>query len=145
MFLATILLAMFAATSLMTAFSYFVSESFNKLYKEPLLLQYLMSIWHLELSPNAKMVAGWAIHYGIGLIFVAGYFVLWKWDLYEITWLSGLIFGAIIGIIGIGGWEAMFTLTNHNPKIDFKGYYLQLFFVHIIFGMTAFTIFDLLL
>jgi len=145
MHFAIILLAAFAATSLMTLFSYIVSESFRKLYKEPLLLQYLMSAWHLELSAFAKKVAGWGIHYLIGIVFVAGYYLLWRFRLYEINWTSAVLFGSIIGIIGIIGWLVMFSLTAHKPKIDFKGYYLQLFVAHLIFGITTFLIYRFLL
>jgi hypothetical protein len=142
---AVIIITAFAATSFMTAFSYLISESFRKLYKEPLLLQYLMSRWRLKLSPFAKMVAGWCIHYSIGLIFVAAYYLLWAYGMYEISWVSGLIFGCIIGTIGICSWEMMFTLSDHKPKIDFSGYYLQLFIAHLIFAVTTFLMYQFLL
>ena len=120
MALATILMAAFAATSMMTAFSYLISVAFQKLYKEPLLLQYLLTRFHSRLSGMWKVVAGWTIHYIIGLIFVVGYYILWRYNLYEITWLSGLAFGCIIGIIGIGGWVIMFGLSDNKPLLISK-------------------------
>ena len=145
MVLATILLATFAATSLMTAFSYLISAAFRKLYKEPLLLQYLLTRFHFGLTGMWKVLAGWTIHYTIGLTFVVAYYVLWRYNLIDITWLYGLAFGCIIGIIGIGGWVTMFILSDYKPRIDFKGYYLQLFFAHIVFGMTTWAIYKWLL
>ena len=128
MVLATILLATFAVTSLMTVFSYLISAAFRKLYKEPLLLQYLFTRFHFGLSGIWKVVPGWTIHYTIGLTFVLAYYIFWRYNLIDITWLSGLAFGNIIGIIGIGGWVTMFILLDYKPRIDFKGYYLPLFF-----------------
>ena len=145
MVLLTILLATFAATSLMTAFSYLISAAFRKLYKEPLLLQYLLTRFHFGLTGIWKMIVGWAIHYMIGLTFVMTYYILWRYNLIDITWLSGLAFGSVIGIIGIGGWATMFILSDYKPRIDFKGYYLQLFFAHLIFGMTTYAVYKLLL
>lgn len=140
-----ILLATWVATSLMTAFSYMVSAAFKELYKEPVLLQYLMTRFNIKLSNAVKAVAGWIIHYMIGLIFVIAYYVLWRLGVYELTWISGLLYGCMIGIIGIGGWVIMFILSNYMPTIDFKGYYLQLFFAHIIFALSTWAIFKLLL
>lgn len=91
------------------------------------------------------MVVGWAIHYIIGLTLVVAYYILWRYNIVDITWLSGLAFGSTIGIIGIGGWVKMFILSDYKPRIDFKGYYLQLFFAHIVFGMTTYAIYKLLL
>jgi len=143
--IAVILLAAIVATTMMTAFSYLMSAAFRELYKEPLLLQYLMTRFHFELSGSWRVAAGWVVHYGIGLFFVLAYYILWRWNLHDITWISALIYGMIIGIIGIGGWVIMFNLSNYKPRIDFKGYYLQLFFAHIIFAMGTFIIFYLLL
>lgn len=140
-----ILLAAIAATSLMTAFSYLVSEAFRELYKEPLLLQYLMTRFHFGITGIWKVIAGWTVHYLIGLIFVVIFHLLWQWGLYEITWLTGLMYGIVIGIIGIGGWVVMFILSNYKPRIDFKGYYLQLFIAHLVFAMTTVFIYKIML
>lgn len=140
-----ILLATVAATSLMTAFSYLVSEGFRELYKEPVLLQYLMTRFNFGITGIWKVIAGWTVHYIIGLIFVVIFHILWRWGLYEITWLTGLIYGIVIGIIGIGGWVVMFILSNYKPRIDFKGYYLQLFIAHLVFAMTTVFIYKTML
>lgn len=140
MVIIAILLSTLAATSLMTAFSYLVSEAFRELYKEPVLLQFLMTRFSFNLTPKQKAIAGWIIHYTIGLFFVIVWYILWNHDLMELTWVAALIYGCVIGIIGIGGWVGMFILADYKPKIDFKGYYLQLFFAHLIFAMTVWLV-----
>ena len=140
-----IILATVAATSLMTAFSYTISEAFRELYKEPLLLQYLMTRFNLGIKGTMKVLAGWTLHYFIGLLFVLIFHFLWKAGFFEITWLTGLIYGAIIGITGIAGWVVMFILSNYKPRIDFKGYYLQLFIAHVIFAMTVVLVYKIML
>lgn len=141
----TILLATLVATSSMTAFSYLISETFRELYKEPVLLQFLMIRFNFNLSPKEKAIAGWVIHYTIGLLFVIAWYILLKLCLFGLSWLSGLIYGIVIGIVGIGGWVIMFILANYTPRIDFKGYYLQLFFAHIVFGMATWAVFEWLM
>lgn len=140
-----ILLATVAATSLMTAFSYTISEAFRELYKEPLLLQFLITRFNIGIKGTMKVIAGWTLHYFIGLLFVLIFHFLWKSGLFEITWPAGLIYGVIIGVIGIGGWMVMFILSNYKPRIDFKGYYLQLFLAHVIFAMTIVAVYKIML
>ena len=59
------------------------------------------------------------------------------------NWTAALILGAISGIIGIVSWVIIFKISDYKPKIDFKGYYLQLFLVHVIFGLSAFAVYTL--
>lgn len=132
-----ILIASIAATSAMTLFSYIISKSFRELYKEPVLLTFILSKLNLDLSIKTKTILAWLLHYFIGLIFVIIYHILWFYNILRLSLLSALLLGAISGIIGIISWMFMFKITDHKPQIDFKGYYIQLFFAHIIFGITA--------
>ncbi|WP_348825078.1 hypothetical protein [Flavobacterium aestuarii] len=125
------------AVSAMTLFSYAISASYKELYKEPVLLTFVLIKLNLELSLNTKKKAAWLIHYLIGLIFVLIYHFLWTKAILELSFLSGLLLGSLSGIVGIFGWLLIFKLAKYKPHIDFKGYYLQLFFAHIIFGVTA--------
>lgn len=132
-----ILIASIAGTSAMTLFSYIISTSFRELYKEPVLLTYILSKLNLDLSIKTKAVLAWLLHYIIGLIFVVAYHILWFYNILDLSFVSALLLGAVSGIIGIIGWMFMFKITDHKPRIDFKGYYIQLFFAHIIFAITA--------
>lgn len=132
-----ILIASIAATSAMTLFSYIISKSFRELYKEPVLLTFILSKLNLDLSLKTKTILAWLLHYFIGLIFVVIYHFVWFYNILKLSLLSALLLGSVSGIIGIIGWMFMFKITDHKPQIDFKGYYIQLFFAHIIFGITA--------
>jgi len=125
------------ATSAMTLFSYAISNSFRELYKEPVLLAYVIDKMKIELSAQSKKTWGWLLHYVIGFLFVAAYHIIWVKDILPITPLTALIFGVISGAIGIISWVYMFKMTHHQPPIDFRGYYIQLFFAHIIFAIVA--------
>lgn len=140
-----ILISSFAATSVMTLCSYVISASARELYKEPVLLTYVLSSLHIEIGPNLKKVLSWIFHYLIGLFFVIGYHFVWSNQLLEISWASSIILGAIIGTIGIIGWVILFNLVPQKPNIDYKGYYIQLFIVHVIFSITAFQVYKLFL
>jgi len=134
-----LLLCAFFAMITMTGFSYILSNTFRKLYKEPVLLTYFLEELHLSLPPFLKSIFAWMLHYLIGLGFVIGYHLLWYNDLLSMTWFVAFILGAVSGIIGIIGWVFIFGYTQHEPKIDLKGYYLQLLIAHIIFGFTAYA------
>ncbi len=132
-----ILIATFAATSAMTLFSYAVSASFRELYKEPVLLTFLLKQLKIDVSDKGKATLAWILHYFIGFIFVYTYHILWVNHILSLSLLNAFLLGSICGIIGIAGWMILFKLADYKPHIDFKGYYIQLFFAHIIFGIVA--------
>jgi len=138
-----IILATIAGTSVMTAFSYLASEAFNKLWKEPVLLNLVVAKANVELTPRRKSIFGWVIHYAIGLAFVLCYEFVWNNFDIDPTWFCGLIFGIISGLIGIFSWFLMFKLPEEKPKIKFKHYYLQLFIAHIFFALTVIAVYKL--
>lgn len=132
-----IIIVAIAATSTMTLFSYAVSASFREIYKEPLLLSYLLHNFKINLSNVSKNILGWLIHYGIGVLFVIVYHYFWVHNILEISFLHALLLGIGSGIIGIISWMIFFKLSHYQPRIDFKGFYIQLFIAHIIFALTA--------
>jgi len=138
-----IVISSVAATSVMTIFSYIISANFRELYKEPVLLHYFLSSLHISVSKKGKIFLGWLIHYTIGFLFVLGYHLLWTYEIIEKNWVSALLLGAVSGIMGILGWLVIFKISNYQPNIDFKGYYLQLFFAHVLFGLAALPIYKL--
>ncbi|QOG00677.1 hypothetical protein [Flavobacterium sp. MDT1-60] len=138
-----IIIASIAGTSVMTLFSYAVSSSARELYKEPVLLTYVLSSLKVEVSPQIKTFLGWLLHYLIGLFFVVIYHYLWSYDIIEMSWPAAFVLGAVSGIIGILSWFFLFKTVPQKPNIDFKGYYIQLFFAHIIFAIVAFFVYKL--
>lgn len=141
--LSQILIVTIAATSLMTLFSYVVSAGARELYKEPVLLTYILSSLKIEVSPQVKTFLAWLLHYLIGLFFVLIYHYLWSHEIVEMSWPAAFVLGALSGITGILGWILMFKIVPQKPNIDFKGYYVQLFFAHIIFAIAAFFVYQL--
>jgi hypothetical protein len=132
-----------AATSAMTLFSYAASTRFRELYKEPVLLAYVLI--RLKFDLPIKSTIGWLLHYVIGFLFVLGYHILWHKNILPISILSALLLGVLSGIIGILSWMFIFKITDHEPTVDFKGYYLQLFVSHIIFAAVATAMYSLFL
>lgn len=132
-----LILISIVATTAMTWFSFAMSNQFQELYKETVLLSSIISQLNLKISAESKRTWGWIIHYAIGFLFVVGYHIIWIKDILSVSPLSALILGVISGVIGIISWMILFKITNHQPAIDFKGYYIQLFFAHIIFAFVA--------
>lgn len=136
-FISQILSVGIYATVAMTAFSYAFSYIFHSNFKEPQLLNYLIA--HLpnsNLSLHREHVLGWVIHISIGCFFVTVFKILLLFYDINLSWVTGLVFGAIAGLIGIGVWTMMLNLHPDPPKIKRKTFYLQLFFAHLIFGIV---------
>ena len=122
----------------MTLFSYIVGRLRNKEFTEPVHLNDLLRRINLQTSSDKyHHPAGWIIHYAVGLVFVIGYHLLWSHHVLAITLRNGSILGAICGLIGIAGWHITLSIHPDPPPIHLKEYYLQLFFAHVIFGLTA--------
>lgn len=130
-----LLIAAFAATTQMTIFSYVIAKVFNQPYDEPFLLALLLNRLNVNNSTINRYV-GWVLHYALGLVFVIGFQLLVNIGWMGITWISALIYGVVIGIIGISGWQFMFKLCQKQPKMDCVGFYIQLFFAHILFSFV---------
>lgn len=138
-----ILISSIAATSVMTLFSYAVSEGARETYKEPVLLGYLLSSFNITISPQLKLFLGWLMHYLIGVAFVIAYHIVWYYQFMDISWAASILLGIISGIIGIISWVILFEIVPSKPNIDFKGYYAQLFVAHVIFAIVAYVVYKL--
>lgn len=136
-------IAAFSATNLMTTFSYLLSHHYNKLFKEPVLLNYIFR--NSNVCPEGKwaIACAWITHYIIGLLFVISYQMLWIYSDISFGWVSGIAFGIASGIIGIIGWRGIFRLPNERPKVHLNEYNIQLFFAHIIFAIAVVVAFKL--
>lgn len=123
-------------TSIMTLFSYLISNWLNKQFKEPLLLNILLQrskFVDKDISP----LSGWILHYAVGAIMVSIYHLIWTYTSINPTILIGSIFGFISGFPAVAVWKAVFTMHSNPPNIDFKAHYMQLIIAHILFGIGA--------
>ncbi len=129
-------------TTVMTLFSYLVSKSFNKLYKEPILLKYVLERTHVSISSNLTLFLGWFLHYVIGILFVVIYHFIWMNRWMEISIFHSFILGFASGLVGIVAWRFMFAVSDSESKVDMKGYFFQLVIAHILFAFTVMIIYQ---
>ena len=133
-----ILLAGLAGTTLMTAYSYAVAEKKRKQFKEPQILNKLLQRMDFPLEiKNKHHLAGWVLHYQVGIFFSIIYDLLWRKTSIRPTFINSVIMGAITGIFGILVWKTTFALHPNPPAIHFKEYYRQLLIAHVLFGIFA--------
>jgi len=139
-----IMIGALVGTTMMTIFSYLISIAFQKLYKEPVLLKYILLKSGADLTKKQTATAGWIVHYLMGVVFIVIYHFLWKSDVVALTWLNGLYLGIGSGIVGILGWIVMFKVSNFKSDIGFTGYFSQLLIAHIIFALSAVAVYKFL-
>lgn len=145
----TILLALglgtVAATTLMTIFSYVVSRLRNRQFTEPVLLnRMLCGFGVLKEYQLEKNMAGWIIHYGVGLLFLLVYYLIWSRTELEPTFSTALVLGCLSGLVGIIGWSILFKIQSVPANIRVSEYFTQLFVAHVIFALTATGVFRVL-
>jgi len=140
-----LLIAAFSATNIMTTYSYVVSISFKKQFKEPLMLNFILDGAGIKLTGKVKKFSGWLAHYLIGFAFVLVYESIWHYTNVEFGFVSAIAFGVVSGFVGIACWRIIDGLPDGNPHIPSKEYAIQLFFGHVIFAVAvvvAFKIFN---
>lgn len=124
-----ILAESFTGIVLMTLFSYAVSLVYAKRWKEPELLNILMN---RELKKRKK-IAGWLLHYTVGVFFVCVYEVLWLVTEMRPNLYFVIGSGIASGFLGIFGWKMMLDLSSNPPRINRVQYFVHLVIAHIIF------------
>jgi hypothetical protein len=137
-------IAAFSATNIMTTFSYLLSASYKKLFKEPVMMDFILEGIGIKLRGRWHKVGGWIAHYIIGFALVVFYESIWRYSIIKFGMISGIIFGICTGILGILCWRAIY-LTSIHEDVSPRSYYIQLFFGHIIFAIAvviAFRIFN---
>ena len=126
------------ATLFMTAFSYLYAYLSKDNFKEPQLLNLLLTRIS-GISIHKKSIVGWILHFIFGIIFTVILYLLWE-NFIQPNWINTLLIGIIAGIIGSVGWKIFFALHPNPPKIKFVEYSLQLIFAHIVFSYTCFVL-----
>ncbi len=127
----------------MTTYSYFVSISFKKLFKEPIMLNFILDGAGISLKGRWKKIGGWLAHYCIGFAFVLLYESIWRYTDVKFGFASGALFGFVSGFIGIAFWWLSYRLPDGNPHIPSKHYAIQLFVGHIIFAIAVVVAFKI--
>lgn len=123
-------------TSLMTLYSYLLSEDKNKNFKEPKLLGILVERIFPRLNRRKSQLAGWLLHYAVGFVFCAAYAKLWK-SKTPLMDHYGIVPGAASGLIAVAVWRSAIKLHPRPPRTNYKKFYGQLIPAHMIFAVTA--------
>jgi len=131
-----IFLSTLTGTSLMTLFSYVMSDMRRKQFREPVLLNKLLYRTYVLRIPSDHP-AGWIIHYGVGLLFNILYWIVIDYHGYRPGLFLFVVLGAISGILGCLVWEVTFQLHPDSPRTNFREFYGQLFFAHVLFGFGS--------
>ena len=139
-----ILFSSIIGTSAMTLFSYLISESENKNFREPEVLARLIKRLPGSSSEETAQIAGWGMHYTIGFLFVVIYSELWKHKNIDSAVTSGILLGTASGFTGILAWKAMFEIHPDPPAKDLKDYFRHLLLAHVVFGVFSALAFKLL-
>ena len=126
-----------AGTTMMTLYSYVISLARQKNFKEPVLLDKLITRLVPVADTKDSRVTGWAMHYLVGLLFAETYAPFWRGAQHVSNAKKGLILGGFSGIAAILIWK--FTLDAHPlpPKVDFVRFAGQLFIAHLVFGLFS--------
>lgn len=136
-FISQILSVGFLATLAMTAFSYFFSYLLKGNFKEPQLLNYLIDkMPKSTINVCREHILGWFIHFSVGFLFVIAFKIVGYLYALELSFRTGIIFGTLAGLIGVGAWSSAFALHPNPPSINKTLFYIQLIFAHIMFAIV---------
>ncbi|RDK85466.1 hypothetical protein [Marinirhabdus gelatinilytica] len=133
----TLLLAWLIATSCMTGFSYLFSTILGENFKEPQLLTDLLG----EIAGRKLSVwVGWVVHYLTGIMFLGMLIGLYSITGVEVSIVWGIVFGMVMGGIGILMWKVLYKVAQEDPPTNTRLFHLQLIIAHVFFGMAAIAI-----
>lgn len=138
----TFIVAWILAVTLMSGFSSLWSDIVDDNFREHDLLSHIFTKGSIPTFSINQWLIGWSIHIFLGAFFLAGYEVLWNLTGVMRSFIWSLIFGVIIGILGIIGWMFMFNLCKDKPQINYSHYYIHLLFAHLVFSLTAYGIYS---
>lgn len=114
----------------------------NEFYQEPALLTSLLAAVDVDLTSKAKLRAGMLLHHVFGLCFATVYYIICYYEFAEISWSMSLIIGIISGFVRIISWTFLLEIIPATHLSNFRGYYLQLVFVHNIFTISTLTLYN---
>lgn len=126
-----------AGTTAMTLCSYGVSIATKDNCSEPEHLATLIDRIIPSSTNKNSLLAGWATHYTIGVVFFAIYKKLWQRGTIKKNVGNAIILGCLSGLIGIGMWNAILKIHPAPPNVKRSTYFIQLIPAHVIFAVLA--------
>jgi len=136
---AKVTLSGLTGTSLMTLFSYLVSQSKDRNFKEPERLAELMERLSPSIDKGTAVPAGWAAHYGMGMAWAFVHAFLFQKGV-KTNLKNTFILGALSGAAGVLIWRLTFKLHPNPPQIHFNRYAGHLILAHIIYTIGTASI-----
>ena len=130
-----VLLPSVVATSIMTLFSYLITDTENKNFSEPELLAKIEKK-KLAASKQFALPAGWITHYMVGVLMTLFFDITWQQFKIKSTFHRGIISGFLGGLIAMGSWRLLFAALPKRSAKYYKKFYTQLFIAHIVFAFT---------
>ncbi|WP_158827936.1 hypothetical protein [Mucilaginibacter lacusdianchii] len=137
-------LANLAGTTLMTLFSEAVSYLAKKDLSEPVLLSKFLEHSPISLPQKQARPIAWISHYVVGQAFATAYGLALKQLDAKPAAKNGLLMGVLSGLTGVGIWKATFKLHPNPPKPPAAQFYTQLLLAHVVFGLVADGVLQLL-
>lgn len=131
-----VLASAISGTTVMTLFSYLLSDRANKNFREPKLLGRLCYRLLPVTSKKNMLITGWVLHYLVGLLFAECYSLFWTGN-QRADVKTGMVLGGISGFAAILIWKFTYALHPNPPLIDFTSFALQLVIAHLLFGIFA--------
>lgn len=140
--ISTFIIAWIIAIMLMSGFSSLWSTLTGHEFREHLLLSHIVTKGSIPSFSTKQWLIGWLIHFAVGALFLACYEVLWHYTgiMRSVEW--SLIFGFLIGLLGIIGWMILFKGHKNAPKINYLHYYIHLLFAHLVFSLAAYGVYS---
>jgi hypothetical protein len=128
------LVAGLAGTTAMTIFSYLLSKKRRSNFMEPELLAKMAAA---PLGKPLALVGGWAVHYGVGVLFSGIYSGILRPKHFRRPVRSGSLVGALTGVVAVLGWHTCLSLHPSPPVTQRKRFYGQLITGHMIFAVVS--------
>lgn len=138
----TFFVAWITAVTLMSGFSSLWSTIVGDEFREHNLLSHIFTKGSIPSFSINQWLIGWMIHLLLGAVFLGLYEVLWNITGIMRSWYWSLIFGVVIGTLGIIGWILMFSFCKDRPQINYIHYYIHLMFAHLMFSLTAYGVYN---
>src|SRR5690606_27585622 len=110
-----ILLSGIVGTIFMTAYIIRKSRQESELYLQPVLMNKMIDRLNEFPIIRDKLTnpAGWLLHFGAGISFVAIYWLIWRKSLKNISFEKMVLIGLISGVIGVVIWK---IILEEHPK-----------------------------
>lgn len=126
-------------TTAMTCFSWMASKLARKNFSEPSLLGAAIHDWNPQMAKCTSQRRGWETHFALGAFWGLVYGLV-KNNNRPLA--SALLFGCISGTSAIFLWKKILDLNPRILSTSRAPFYVQLFFAHQVFSLTAQWIFQ---